>query len=157
MKPLQFITSFFRKEGNKGYANGKQHWSANEILDFTTQLKQVIKWTEKLSKDFDFETGFYGTVFRQTNPSVNGTKLYSFDGDYATWNLEDYDQRLYEQLLEAAINSRDKIYHPDLADLENLGLYVFRLAVRHTTEHQLWQVNALLTRETFRQSTHGFI
>ena len=121
MKPLQFITSFFRKEGNKGYANGKQHWSANEILDFTTQLKQVIKWTEKLSKDFDFETGFYGTVFRQTNPSVNGTKLYSFDGDYATWNLEDYDQRLYEQLLEAAINSRDKIYHPDLADLDNLG------------------------------------
>jgi hypothetical protein len=121
MNPLQFITSFFRKKGNEKISNGKQYWLDKEILDFTCQLKQVIKWTEKLSMDFDFEGGFYGTVFRQTNPIVNGTKLYSFNGDYATWNLDDYDNVLYERLLETAINCRDKIYHLDLANLDDLG------------------------------------
>src|SRR5688572_24028866 len=121
MNLLQFIASFFMKKGDERIPTGRQNWSDKEISDFITQLKQVIKWTEKLSKDFDFENGCYGTVFRQTNPSINGTNLYHFEGDYATWNFDDYDNILYERLLETAINSRDKIYNPDLANLDNLG------------------------------------
>ena len=121
MNPLKFISSFFKKEKNDVDATGRQYWSDKEIYDFLKQLKQVIKWTEKLSTDFDFENGFYGTVFRKTNPIINGTNLYRFDGDYTTWNLNDYDNILYEKLLEIAINSRDKISDFSLADIDNFG------------------------------------
>ncbi len=121
MNPLEFISSIFKKEKNEIVSAGKQYWSDEEISDFLKQLKQVIRWTEKLSTDFDFENGFYGTVFRKTNPIINGTNLYSFDGDYTTWNLDDYNNVLYEKLLEIAINSRDKIDNFSLVNIENLG------------------------------------
>jgi hypothetical protein len=69
MNPLKFISSFFKKEKNDVDATGRQYWSDKEIYDFLKQLKQVIKWTEKLSTDFDFENGFYGTVFRSKHPT----------------------------------------------------------------------------------------
>lgn len=119
---LQFIRSLFKKEATKETISDHHNdWSDNEIAGFVKQLKQVIGWTEKLSRDFDFETGFYGTVFRQTNPVINGIPLYSFDGDYATWNLDDYNPNLYETLLAAAIDARDKIEDIDLANIGELG------------------------------------
>ncbi|MFP5042922.1 hypothetical protein [Parasediminibacterium sp. JCM 36343] len=103
-------------------SSGRQYWSDKEVSDFRKRLKQVIRWTEKLSTNFDFENGFYGTVFRQTNPIIDGTNLYSFfEGDYASWNLDDNDNILYGQLLEIAINSRDIIDDFNLSNIDNLG------------------------------------
>jgi hypothetical protein len=120
MNTLQFISSF-KKMKPEIVSITEQHWSDKETSDFLKQLKKVIRWTEKLSKDFDFENGFYGTVFRKTNPIINGINLYSFDRDYATWNLDDYDNILYENLLKIAINSRDETYDVNLVNLDNLG------------------------------------
>lgn len=92
----------------------QQDWPDDEILVFNQQLKQVIKWTEKLSENFDFVNGYYGKVFRQTNPEVNGIKLYQVDGaDYFTCNLNDYDPELYKYLLQQALQIR-----PDRSDID---------------------------------------
>ncbi|XZF14719.1 hypothetical protein ACTHGU_01135 [Chitinophagaceae bacterium MMS25-I14] len=123
MNPFQFITSLFKKPEIQAshIPIGRQNWTNKEVSDFLLCLKQVIKWTEKLSKNFDYEKGFYGTVFRQTNPVIDGTLLYNFDGDYTTWNLDDYNHVLYEKLLEMAINERDKDYTANLKKLSASG------------------------------------
>ena len=121
MKTLHFISSFFKKKKGETKPIVKLYWSEKEITDFLNQLKQVIRWTEKLSKDFDFKDGSYGKVFRKTNPIINGTYLYRFNGDYTTWNLDDYDNILYETLLEIVIRSRDKIDDFSLSDIDSLG------------------------------------
>lgn len=121
MRLFKFISSFFTKKTSEQIIIGQHVWSDNEITEFTAQLKQVINHTARLSKDFDFENGFYGTVFRQTNPSINETKLYNFDGDYATWNLDDYNTATYELLLAIVIEARDKKYDLDISDLDSLG------------------------------------
>ena len=82
--------------------------SQEEIARLIASLQNTIKWTEFLAIDFDFETGNYGTVFRQTNPDINGTKLYSFDHNYTNWNVDDYSTENYEKALQFLINKRNK-------------------------------------------------
>lgn len=47
--------------------------------------------------------------------------LYSFDSDYTTWNLDDYNPNVYYQLLRAAIDVRDKELDIDLSGIDHLG------------------------------------
>lgn len=96
-------------------------WTNDELINFTKNLNQVISWTEKLSKNFDFQNGKFGLVFRQTNPVLNGTELYSFDDDYATWKVDDYSFENYEILLNLAIKQRINSEHVDFTKLDDLG------------------------------------
>lgn len=100
---------------------GRQNWTEAEIAGFVQRLKQVIGWTAKLAGKFDYDNGFYGTVFRQTNPVINGVSLYEFDWDYARWNLDDYDEQLYEKLLGIAVSVRGEQEAPDFTNLAELG------------------------------------
>lgn len=97
-------------------------WTNEEARVFKNNLKQVMWWTELLTEHFDYKTGNYGTVFRQTNPEINGSKLYQMDNGYATWQIDDYSYEtnngyttwqindysydLYDQLLQSAISVR---------------------------------------------------
>jgi hypothetical protein len=74
--------------------------------EFLKPLNLAVEWTDVLSRDFDFQNGFYGTVFRNTNPVINGIPLYSFDGDYTTWNIDEHNVENYELALEQAISTR---------------------------------------------------
>src|SRR5687767_1578907 len=107
---FDFIFSLLKKKTTARFVGERHYWQEHEIEDFLLKLKQVINWTEKLSSYFDFINGFYGTVFRQTNPTINNVHLYSIDGDYAKWNLDDYNPEIYGQLLDLAIDVRDKKY-----------------------------------------------
>ncbi|RTQ46067.1 hypothetical protein EJV47_23220 [Hymenobacter gummosus] len=73
---------------------------------FTARLRQAIHWTERLAAGFDFERGNYGTVFRQTNPLIDGQLLYHIDGDYTTWNVDVHSLNNYQQALRAALAQR---------------------------------------------------
>lgn len=80
---------------------------------FTPHLRRAIQWTERLAAGFDFEHGDYGGVFRQTNPLIDGQRLYRLDrggldyGDtYTTWNADDYRLRSYMQALGAVLGQR---------------------------------------------------
>jgi len=73
---------------------------------FVEQLRIAIEWTSVLSQNFDFEKGFYGTVFRKTNPIINNILLYSFDGDYVTWNVDECNVSNYKSALSQAISCR---------------------------------------------------
>lgn len=123
MSFLQNIFSFFKPHGKTVHPElmKAEGWTEMEVREFIKNLKQVIAWTRKLSSGFDFENGFHGKVFRQTNPLINNVALYSIDGDYATWNLDDYNPKVYHQLLELAIEARDKEYDLDLSEIDNLG------------------------------------
>src|SRR5688572_1295245 len=123
MNVLQAILSYFKKDADAIELNSLNNgqWNEQEVIDFLLRLKQVIKWTEKLSGGFDYKYGGYGTVLRQTNPVINGVPLYSFDGDYATWNLDDYNPAVYEVLLDLAIEVRNKEDDIDLSRLHDLG------------------------------------
>ena len=125
MNIFQSISSFFKQHyfllPSSHSGQTAQYWNDSETIIFVKHLKQVITWTEKLSKDFDFVNGFYGTVFRQTNPLINGVQLYNIDGDYATWNLDDYNEKIYEELLQLVIRARPADYDVDLTLLDNLG------------------------------------
>lgn len=81
-------------------------WTNEEAHVFKNNLKQVMWWTELLTEHFDYKTGNYGTVFRQTNPEINGSKLYQIDNGYTTWQINDYSYDLYDQLLQSAISVR---------------------------------------------------
>jgi hypothetical protein len=123
MNLLQLIFSYFKKDSDaiEQHSVNTGRWKEQEAIDFLLRLKQVVRWTENLSEGFDFKDGLYGKVFRQTNPSINGVPLYSFDVDYATWNLDDYNPAVYDQLLDLAIEVRNKEYDLDLSKLDNLG------------------------------------
>ncbi|MES2776999.1 MAG: hypothetical protein V4722_22675 [Bacteroidota bacterium] len=60
-------------------------------------------------------------MFRQTNPTIDGVPLYSFDGEYTTWNLDDYDEILYEKLLALVVILRDKQFDVSLSNVEEFG------------------------------------
>lgn len=99
----------------------RNSWTEGELADFTRNLNQVIRWTEKLSEDFDFQTGRYGLVFRQTNPEINDSKLYSFDNDYARWTIDSYSFDNYDILLNIAIKQRPISNQTDFDKLSDLG------------------------------------
>lgn len=87
---------------------------------FNDNLKNVIDWTRKLSRNFDYKDGFYGTVFRQTNPIISNQPLYDIDGDYAVWDLDDLDLANYEEALKQALAVRpisQELYGDDLSAL----------------------------------------
>jgi hypothetical protein len=78
-----------------------------DIPLFISRLNKAVAWTAKLSQGFDYENGWYGTVFRQTNPIIQQAPLYQFDDDYTTWNLDAYDIQIFEQALQATLAVRD--------------------------------------------------
>jgi hypothetical protein len=96
-------------------------WTDKELMDFMLNLRQVVSWTEKLSENFDFQNGKYGLVFRQTNPELNGNKLYSFDDDYSTWTVDDYSFDNYDLLLSSALSQRPNSKQIDFSKLDDLG------------------------------------
>ncbi|MFC3336628.1 hypothetical protein [Flavobacterium palustre] len=117
MKIFQTIKSIFHKTDK----TSRNVWTDKELMDFTKNLIQVICWTEELSKKFDFQNGKYGLVFRKTNPELNGSKLYSFDDDYATWTIDDYSFDNYDLLLDLALKQRPNSDQVDLSKLDELG------------------------------------
>jgi len=94
--------------------------AANE-KEFNDNLNKAISWTNKLSKDFDYENGFYGTVFRQTNPIINGHLLYEMDLDYATWNISPYKFSHYKEALDQVLVLREETQFSYYEDLSKLG------------------------------------
>lgn len=117
MKIFQTIKSFLTQT-DKLKSN---IWTDDELVEFTKNLSQVIGWTEELSATFDIEDGKYGLVFRQTNPELNGNKLYSFDDDYATWTIDDYSFDNYDLLLDLALKQRRNSEQIDFSKLDDLG------------------------------------
>ena len=117
MKILQTIKSFFAQ---KTQINGSS-WTDDELNDFAKNLNNVISWTEKLSKNFDFQNGKYGLVFRKTNPELNGNQLYSFDDDYVTWAIDDCSCENYDILLNLALKKRQDFEQIDFSKLDELG------------------------------------
>jgi len=133
MNFLKNVKSIFRLESNSMTNN----WTEKELSDFRNNLLQVITWTDQLSKNFDYENGKYGLVFRQTNPiydiiplyrfgrqSDEITRLnldYDFGEDYSSWNNWDYSFDRYDHLLEEAIKLRADIGHIDLSEIDKLG------------------------------------
>lgn len=89
--------------------------------EFNDNLNKAISWTNKLSKDFDYENGFYGTVFRQTNPIINGRFLYEIDSDYATWSISPYELSHYQDALKQVLKLREGIEFLYIDDLPKLG------------------------------------
>lgn len=80
----------------------------NDLEIFLRQLKQAIDWTAHLANGFDPNNGNYGTVFRNTNPLINGKTAFNIDAGYTTWNIDDYDINNYITLLEYTIGERNK-------------------------------------------------
>lgn len=111
----------FRDRNFRGTQNGINKWTKEEVETFRNNLWQVIGWTEKLARDFDYEQGQYGLVFRQTNPELNGLKLYHFEGDEATWINDNYSMDNYDNLFQLAINERVEDNDCDLANINDLG------------------------------------
>lgn len=107
------------------------------MSDFMNNLQQVIKWTGQLSKNFDYENGKYGLVFKQTNPICIDSPLYKFGRqsdeitrlnsdygfgeDYSSWNnwIHSFDH--FDYLLKKAINARTDIGDVDLPEIDKLG------------------------------------
>lgn len=117
------FTKIFKSKNKSAIEKGNS-WSDEEKSDFIKNLKQVIQSTEKLSRDFDFKDGSYTKVFRQTNPVIDGYSLYHFENDIAAWKLDDADPSNYVQLLDAAIETRDKNVDVDLSKLDEMGSVV---------------------------------
>ena len=107
-KPLKQLPKYVTfREKNMNYKT-RGTLNQEETARLIASLQDAIKWTEFLTIDFDFETGNYGTVFRQTNPDINGTKLYSFDHNDARWNVDDYSSENYKKALQFLIDKRSK-------------------------------------------------
>ncbi len=112
-------------------------WTEDEISIFKQSLSQVINWTEKLSKNFDYENGKFGYIFRKTNPIFKGELLYKygvqsceitslnlkidFGEDYSSWNNWNYSYKDYDLLLEQALKCREAESDIDLSKLDELG------------------------------------
>ena len=73
----------------------------NEVVGYLVMNFQKRKSYDKVfgSQYESYRNGKYGLVFRNTNPELNGSKLYSFDDDYATWTIDDYSFDNYELIL----------------------------------------------------------
>ncbi|PSL49401.1 hypothetical protein CLV51_101733 [Chitinophaga niastensis] len=102
--------------------NVAQRALTNEEMDILIRrIKQVIKWTEKLAADFDYNTNDYRKVFRQTNPKVNGLPAFDLNFEYPSWNIDDRDADSYRTLFKQAIAERDEADTIDLSAIDNLG------------------------------------
>lgn len=79
------------------------------IQQFVKNLRTTVEWTSQLSKNFNFENGFYGKVFRSINPLINGTHLYSFDEDYFKWEIDEQNVENYKLILDQVITQREVV------------------------------------------------
>jgi hypothetical protein len=82
---------------------------------FFIQLNQAINWTTHLANGFDPNRRNCGTVFRSTNPLINGKEAFNMVDGYTTWNIDDYDINNYITLLKHVITERSK-YSPEKRD-----------------------------------------
>jgi hypothetical protein len=83
----------------------------NLIVDekFLNNLRNVIHHTEILSKNFDCNNDSYGLVLRQSNPLIGKELLYNFDGEYVTWQIDDYNINNYKLALDFINRSRTQV------------------------------------------------
>lgn len=90
-------------------------WTDAELIEFTIQLRQAMYWTTHLLKDFDFKYGNYASVFRKTNPLINGKLVFDSTNaaslnngvfEYFAWKVDVYDVKIYEQILKQIIATR---------------------------------------------------
>ena len=100
-----------------------EEWPDNEISSFVGQLLQTISWTENLAAKFDATAGSYATVFRQTNPLIQGKYLYDFESEDLDWNLDPYSDHkdIYRELLPLIIQNRPAPSAGILQDLSTKG------------------------------------
>jgi hypothetical protein len=98
--------SFLKKLFGKKQLTFEIKFTEEEVTLMIDNLRQAIYWTNALAQHFDYEEGNYGTVFRQTNPEISGTKLYKIEGNYTTWEIDDYSTSNYEKVLKLLIEER---------------------------------------------------
>jgi hypothetical protein len=94
--------------------------------EFNYNLNKVISWTNELSKDFDYEIGFYGEVFRQTHPTINGHSLYENNRGYVIWKLDDYELSNYQAALDQVLKLREgseTLYFDNISKLGRILSY----------------------------------
>lgn len=97
-------------------------WTNDELRAFIQNLNQVIGWAGKLSKDFDPPSDNCGFVLRQTNPELNGSKLYALEKNgYVTRTVHDYSFDDYDLLLSLALKQRSDSLQIDFSRLDHLG------------------------------------
>ncbi|MGI4872335.1 MAG: hypothetical protein ACRYFX_14305 [Janthinobacterium lividum] len=100
-----------------------------------------------MAQNFDYQTGNYGTVFRQLNPVINGQPLYTIDGDYATWNSDVYDIANYEQALQVSFAQRDT--QKTTSDLATYNFSELGRIVCFTTKHTTHDGAAIVDSRCF--------
>ncbi|MDJ1485014.1 hypothetical protein QNI16_31230 [Cytophagaceae bacterium YF14B1] len=100
----------------------QHNWTATEVATFVLELRRVISWTQRLAANFDPIHQSYGRVFRQTNPEIGGTKLYTFEenGGYRCDTDKYYPDHLRE-MLQLAKNARPHYATEDLKELLKQG------------------------------------
>jgi hypothetical protein len=92
--------------------------------EFNDNLNRVVSWTNKLMKESKYSDDhyrYYGTVFRQTHPVINGQPLFKEVEGYGTWNLIDNKISIYKEALQQALIPRGNIEHVQLENLSELG------------------------------------
>nr|WP_294945591.1 hypothetical protein [uncultured Mucilaginibacter sp.] len=74
-------------------------------------------------KESDYSDGFYGTVFRQTHPVVNGEPLYEEGEDgYVIWTLANYKSMSnYMEGLKQVLTRREDMPYELYDNLAELG------------------------------------
>lgn len=83
--------------------------SGSVINEFLYSLLQASEWTAAREKEFDFAHGCYGTVFRSSNPTIQGKELYHIDAGYTTWNIDDLAIDNFQTALDVIRQQRKPI------------------------------------------------
>lgn len=118
MKLRKWLYEIFNPEGDPYREAAK--WSDEEVNPFVKQLSQTIGWTADLAAHFDGTAAAYASVFRQTNPLIDGKPLYNFNAGYPEWSI-DPSEDIYKVLLADAMQRRPFRFDNALPDLASLG------------------------------------
>ncbi|MBC9935048.1 hypothetical protein [Chitinophaga qingshengii] len=88
---------------------------------FLDRLLKVVAWTELLMKEHSGVEFNYHSIFRKTNPVIDGAPAYHLTDDSLHWSIDLYQEYHISNLLEIAIKAREGVTPAILKEITQKG------------------------------------
>ncbi|NML40125.1 hypothetical protein HHL17_23200 [Chitinophaga sp. G-6-1-13] len=91
---------------------------------FLLRLQQVVTWTELLMKDVSRDGWGNRTIFRKTNPFIDGVRAFQLQEEGVIWSRDIWDEDFILRVLVEVLPARESVQPASWEDIIQKGRIV---------------------------------